>query len=76
MEMIGFECINHYIGQEELAWMGKSWPRLKLMYGLDKERLPDLEPNKERAALKEYFQQLRPDVVHGSSFVAVLNGYI
>ncbi|KAF9296930.1 hypothetical protein BGZ74_010096 [Mortierella antarctica] len=72
MEMIGFECINHRIGREELAWMAKNWPRLKLVYGLDKEQLPDLEPNKERAALKEYFQQLRPDVAHGSSFVGVL----
>ncbi|KAG0093909.1 hypothetical protein BGZ92_000024 [Podila epicladia] len=64
LEMIGFECINHQIGQAELEWMAKSWPKLNLMRGLAKEKLNKIEHCKERAALKEYFQQLRPDVVH------------
>lgn len=68
LEMFGFECVNHRIGRAELDWMAKSWPKLNLMYGLDKERLMDIEYSKERAALKEYFQELRPDVVHDSLF--------
>ncbi|KAG0356068.1 hypothetical protein BG005_005008 [Podila minutissima] len=68
LEMIGFECINHRIGRPELEWMAKSWPKLNLMYGLDKEKLDGIEHSKKRVALKEYFQQLRPDVVHDSLF--------
>ncbi|KAF9292985.1 hypothetical protein BGZ74_011895 [Mortierella antarctica] len=68
LEMIGFERINHRIGRAELEWMAKNWPRLKLMYGLDKERLYYIEPSQERGALREYFQQLRPDVIHDSLF--------
>jgi hypothetical protein len=68
LEMIGFECINHRIGKVELDWMAKSWPKLKLMYGLDKERLHNIEYDKNRAALKKYFKRLRPDVVHDSLF--------
>ncbi|KAG0093912.1 hypothetical protein BGZ92_000027 [Podila epicladia] len=68
LEMIGFECINHRIGRDELDWMAKSWPKLKLMYGLDKERLYHIEHDKERASLKDHFQQVRPDVVHDSQF--------
>ncbi|KAG0009628.1 hypothetical protein BGZ81_003282, partial [Podila clonocystis] len=64
--MIGFECLNHRIGRAELEWMAKSWPKLNLTIVLDKERLYDIEPSQERAALEEYFQQLRPDVVHDS----------
>ncbi|OAQ28304.1 hypothetical protein K457DRAFT_138763 [Linnemannia elongata AG-77] len=68
LELFGFECLNHRIGRRELDWMATSWPKLKTMYGLDKERLVDIEFDSERAALKEYFQQLRPDVVHDSLF--------
>ncbi|KAF9302997.1 hypothetical protein BGZ74_004515 [Mortierella antarctica] len=72
MEMIGFECINHRIGRAELKWMAKSWPKLRLMYGLSKEKQHRLEHNEERTALREYFQQLRPDVVHDSLYNATI----
>ncbi|KAG0372166.1 hypothetical protein BGX24_000610 [Mortierella sp. AD032] len=68
LEMFGFECLNHRIGKKELDWMAKNWPRLKLMYGLDKEKLTMIEHDQERAVLKAYFQQSRLDVVHGSMF--------
>ncbi|KAF9904865.1 hypothetical protein EC991_002295, partial [Linnemannia zychae] len=68
LEMFGFECLNHRIEKKELEWMARSWPKLNLMYGLDKERLRDIEHDQERAALKTYFQELRPDVVHDSLF--------
>ncbi|KAK3830358.1 MAG: hypothetical protein J3R72DRAFT_456001 [Linnemannia gamsii] len=68
LEMIGFECINHRIGRAELDWMAKSWPKLRLMYGLEKERLYMMEYDKNRTALRKYFKRLRPDVVHDSLF--------
>ncbi|KAF9904864.1 hypothetical protein EC991_002294 [Linnemannia zychae] len=68
LEMFGFECLNHRIEKKELEWMARSWPKLNLMYGLDKERLRDIEHDRGRAALKTYFQELRPDVVHDSLF--------
>ncbi|KAK3830356.1 MAG: hypothetical protein J3R72DRAFT_528047 [Linnemannia gamsii] len=68
LEMIGFECINHRIGRAELDWMAKSWPKLRLMYGLEKERLCMIEYDKNRTALRKYFKRLRPDVVHDSLF--------
>ncbi|KAG0087304.1 hypothetical protein BGZ92_007440 [Podila epicladia] len=68
LEMIGFECINHQIGRAELKWMAKAWPKLKLMYGLDRVRLRGIEHDQERDALREYFQVLRPDVKHDSLF--------
>lgn len=64
LEVIGLECINHQIGRAELEWMAKAWPKLKLMYGLDKEWLYGVEHDQERVALREYFQVLRPDVKH------------
>ncbi|KAK3819331.1 MAG: hypothetical protein JOS17DRAFT_793982 [Linnemannia elongata] len=69
LRMFGFERINHRIGKAELDWMAKSWPKLELMYGLDKDRLFKNEHAKEKkTALRKYFRQLRPDVVHDSLF--------
>ncbi|KAG0071913.1 hypothetical protein BGZ89_008983 [Linnemannia elongata] len=68
LEMFGFECLNHRIGKAELDWMAKSWPKMTLMYGLDKERLMDIEYDKKRIELRKYFKRLRPEVVHDSLF--------
>ncbi|KAF9382340.1 hypothetical protein CPB97_007213 [Podila verticillata] len=68
LEVFGFECMNHQIERAELEWMAKSWPKLRLMFGLDKERQPKMKHDPKRAELKEYFQELRPDVVHDSLF--------
>lgn len=68
LEMFGFECLNHKIGKAELDWMAKSWPKMKLMYGLDKERLMKIEYDKKRIELRKYFKRLRPEVVHDSLF--------
>lgn len=69
LEVFGFECTNHRIERAELDWMAKSWPKLRLMYGLDKEQQPRMKHDHRRAELREYFQKLRPDVVHDSLFV-------
>ncbi|KAG0348509.1 hypothetical protein BG004_005029, partial [Podila humilis] len=68
MEIFGFECINHRIGEVEVAWMAKSWPRLKTMRGLAKEELYDIEPCKVRLALRTYMKRLRSDVEHTTLF--------
>ncbi|KAF9089418.1 hypothetical protein BGX23_006715 [Mortierella sp. AD031] len=57
LEMFGLECLNHLIGRSELEWMVVSWPHLRMMDGLV-EQLYKIEPNQERIALKEYFEQL------------------
>lgn len=49
--------------------MAKSWPNLRLMFGLDEDVLPRMRPDPTRIELKGYFQQLRPDVVHDNLFV-------
>ncbi|KAI9238436.1 MAG: hypothetical protein BYD32DRAFT_460666 [Podila humilis] len=69
LEVFGFECMNHRIDRAELEWMAKSWPKLRLVFGLDKERLPKMKHDLKRAELKGYLQELRPDVVHDSLFV-------
>ncbi|KAF9191003.1 hypothetical protein BGZ51_003427 [Haplosporangium sp. Z 767] len=68
LKMFGFEAVNHRIGEKELKWMANSWPRLELMYGLDEDRLMNIEYDHEKAALREYMQRLRPDVKHDSLF--------
>ncbi|KAG0262162.1 hypothetical protein BG011_000282 [Mortierella polycephala] len=68
LKMFGFEAVDHRIGVKELEWMASSWPRLELMYGLDKDRLMNIEYDHEKAALREYMQRLRPDVKHDSLF--------
>ncbi|KAF9209433.1 hypothetical protein BGZ59_010121 [Podila verticillata] len=69
LEVFVFECMNHRIERGELEWMAKSWPKLRLVFGLDKERLPKMKHDLKRAELKGYLQELRPDVVHDSLFV-------
>ncbi|KAF9326410.1 hypothetical protein BG006_010153 [Podila minutissima] len=56
LEMIGFERIDHRIGRAEVEWTAKSWPNLRLMYGLDKERIHRAEPDPRRSELKAYLQ--------------------
>ncbi|GJJ69143.1 hypothetical protein EMPS_01489 [Entomortierella parvispora] len=69
LEMFGFEGNNHRIGEKELEWMVKRWPRLKLMYGLAEDILESIEYDQKKAALREYMQRLKPGVVHDSLFV-------
>ncbi|KAG0216292.1 hypothetical protein B0O80DRAFT_524273 [Mortierella sp. GBAus27b] len=68
LEMFGFEAIDHRIQEKELEWMAESWPKLKLMYGLDHDRLDMIELDRRKEELKVFMQTLRPDVVHDSLF--------
>ncbi|KAG9061987.1 hypothetical protein KI688_006705 [Linnemannia hyalina] len=66
LEMFGFEGLDHRIGKAELDWMAVNWPKLKVMRGLHVDTMPYVEYNVRRAELREYFQKLRPDVVHAT----------
>ncbi|KAF9366605.1 hypothetical protein BGX34_000073 [Mortierella sp. NVP85] len=68
LEMFGFEAVDHRIEKRELGWMANNWPALKLMYGLAKDRFDMVEPDTTKDKLREYMQELRPDVIHGSLF--------
>ncbi|KAI8363773.1 hypothetical protein B0O80DRAFT_434472 [Mortierella sp. GBAus27b] len=69
LKMFGFERVDHRLQKKDIEWMAKSWPNLKLMYGLAEDRLHDVEPDRNKAELRAHMQQLRPDVQHDSLFV-------
>ncbi|KAG0197760.1 hypothetical protein BGX28_008722 [Mortierella sp. GBA30] len=66
LEVFGFEGLDHRIGKAELDWMAVNWPKLKIMRGLHVDTMTYVEYNVRRAELREYFQKLRPDVVHAT----------
>ncbi|KAK3816096.1 MAG: hypothetical protein J3Q66DRAFT_192325 [Benniella sp.] len=68
LEMIGFEAIDHRIKEKELEWMAKSWPKLKLMYGLAEHSMFEFKQDERKKELKRFMKMLRPDVEHGSLF--------
>ncbi|KAF9910529.1 hypothetical protein EC991_006347 [Linnemannia zychae] len=61
LEVFGFEGVDHRLRKSEIKWMAESWPKLKVMHGLQEERLGIYTKNTE---LREYMQTLRPDVKH------------
>ncbi|KAF9366604.1 hypothetical protein BGX34_000072 [Mortierella sp. NVP85] len=67
LELFGFEAIDHRIGKKELEWMAKSWPKLRLIYGL-LDCLFMIEQDKKKLDLRKYMQALRPDVKHDTLF--------
>jgi hypothetical protein len=66
LEVFGFEAIDHRIEERELEWMTKSWPKLKLIYGLGEDSLLMIEPEERKTQLRKHMEMLRPDVKHGS----------
>lgn len=65
LEVFGFEGVNHRIGTKELAWMAASWPRLRIMRGIQ-EPPPYLKHGDDAKLqmLKDYMDELRPSVKH------------
>ncbi|KAF9093075.1 hypothetical protein BGX29_010115 [Mortierella sp. GBA35] len=63
LEVFGFEGVDHRIGKSELDWMTVAWPKLKVMRGLQEDTLRGIEFDK-KADLREYMQQLQPDLRH------------
>lgn len=67
LEVFGFEGFNHQIGTAELEWMVTSWPKLKVMRGLQDETLHRMMYESKKAELREYMELLRPGVKHETS---------
>ncbi|KAG0072701.1 hypothetical protein BGZ89_003913 [Linnemannia elongata] len=56
LEVFSFEGTSHRVGKAELEWMAVNWPRLRELRGLNGW-------SRGAKELKEYMNQLRPDVV-------------
>lgn len=63
LEMIDFKCINHLIGRPEPEWMAASWPNFDVMHGLHSDEIVAVAHGVRREELREYFQELRPNMV-------------
>ncbi|KAF9906094.1 hypothetical protein EC991_000961 [Linnemannia zychae] len=64
LEVFGFEGVDHRIGRQELEWMAFSWPKLKVIRGLQEDTLPRALPDEKKAELRAYMRYLRPDTKH------------
>ncbi|KAF9361041.1 hypothetical protein BGX26_006363 [Mortierella sp. AD094] len=69
LEVFGFDGVNHSITKKELDWMAKSWPKLKLIYGLAEDILGDIEFDRKKAELRDHLKKLRPEIRHDTLFV-------
>ncbi|KAF9956656.1 hypothetical protein BGZ70_009805 [Mortierella alpina] len=68
LEIFGFEGTDHRIGHQELNWMAKQWPHLRVMRGLAKDRLLYLKYDTKKEALRNYVMSLRPDIEQSTLF--------
>ncbi|KAG0293264.1 hypothetical protein BGZ96_003083 [Linnemannia gamsii] len=64
LEVFGFEGVDQRIGEEEVEWMAASWPKLRVLRGLQEDTLPRIRPDEKKAGLRALMRQLRPDVKH------------
>ncbi|KAF8932707.1 hypothetical protein BGZ47_011233 [Haplosporangium gracile] len=51
LEMFGFEGIDLRIGTKELDWMAESWPKLRMLRGLEEDILPRIRFDEQKALL-------------------------
>ncbi|KAG0281256.1 hypothetical protein BGZ95_005626 [Linnemannia exigua] len=66
LEVFGFEGFDHRIGTLELEWMALNWPRLKLLRGLEEDRLRRIRFDEHKAFLRRHLAKLRPQIQHAS----------
>ncbi|KAF8946971.1 hypothetical protein BGZ47_010729 [Haplosporangium gracile] len=64
LEVFGFEGVDHRIDYGELRWMGKSWPRLKEMRGLQKVNHENMRPDERTSYLRRFMRRHYPSVKH------------
>jgi hypothetical protein len=69
LELFGFESMNHRMGPAEIEWIARTFPTLKEIRGLAIHTQVGAERDPAMDALREQMQTLRPDIVHGSSFM-------
>ncbi|KAF8948662.1 hypothetical protein BGZ47_003308 [Haplosporangium gracile] len=68
LELLGFESMDHRMGEAEIEWIAKTFPALKEIRGLAIHTQVGAERDPKMDALRELMQSLRPDIVHGASF--------
>ncbi|KAG0197768.1 hypothetical protein BGX33_000349, partial [Mortierella sp. NVP41] len=61
LEVFGFDGMTDGVGPAELAWIARSWPRLRLLYGLQPSATPMTIEDPAKDALRAHFTTLRPD---------------
>lgn len=64
LEVFGFEGVDQRIGEDEVEWMAASWPKLRVLRGLQEDTLPRIRPDEKKAGLRALMRHLRPDVKH------------
>ncbi|KAG0345281.1 hypothetical protein BG004_003817 [Podila humilis] len=69
LRIFGFESLMHEIGEKELEWMVRSWPKLEVMRGLHPELANGPGSQAERKdQLRGFVQALKPSIAHESLF--------
>ncbi|KAF9150393.1 hypothetical protein BG015_007812 [Linnemannia schmuckeri] len=63
LEEFGFEGQSFGIGESELEWMVKSWPRLKVVRGLQERALDDVATRQRKARLREVLEQKKASIL-------------
>ncbi|KAG0375302.1 hypothetical protein BGX24_009296 [Mortierella sp. AD032] len=66
LEAFGFEGFDHRIGTLELEWMALNLPRLKVLRGLQEDRLHRIRFDERKAFLRSHLPRLRPQIQHES----------
>ncbi|KAF9934283.1 hypothetical protein FBU30_002701 [Linnemannia zychae] len=69
LELFGFESMDHRMGPDEIKWIARTFPMLKVVRGLAVHTHVGAERDPQMDALRELMQTLRPDIVHSSSFL-------
>ncbi|KAF9134464.1 hypothetical protein BGW39_006924 [Mortierella sp. 14UC] len=65
LEVFGLEGVEYRIDEEELRWVARAWPRLKVISGLQEvEGLVHLPHDGAKWYRRVFMQMLRPDVRH------------
>ncbi|KAG0296893.1 hypothetical protein BGZ96_008248 [Linnemannia gamsii] len=68
LELLGFESMDHRMGEAEIEWIARTFPELKEIRGLAVHTQVGAEREPKIDALREMMLSLRPDIVHGASF--------
>ncbi|KAF8931114.1 hypothetical protein BGZ47_000236 [Haplosporangium gracile] len=70
LEEFGFDGQNFGIGESELEWMMKSWPRLKVVRGLQERVLDDVATRQRKARLREMLGQKKASIAQSSGAIS------
>ncbi|KAF9150388.1 hypothetical protein BG015_007807 [Linnemannia schmuckeri] len=66
LKVFEFEGVDYRIGTKELDWMTESWPKLRMLRGLEKDTLPRIRFDEQKALLRNHLRRLRPEIQHES----------